>query len=286
MRNATPSSSAHSAQMALVARLQDLMVDKGLSARELSKRAGWHETKTSRIINGRQLPDRDDIVAWCRTCEASPEVRDQLTAQLQSVDSMWLDWRRAERHGMYKLNREVRELYERTKQFRIYSPSMIPGPIQTAEYVRALLTSLRERRGVVVDDIELTVSERMARQHIVYEGAHRFAIVLEEAALRMQIGGPHALAGALRHLLAIQTLPSMVLGVIPTTADRTAYWPVEAFYMFDKDQVSVELVSGYLTVTEPSEIQMYENGFIQLADAAVYGARARALIEQVLAAVE
>jgi len=262
------------------------MADKGFSARELSKRAVWNEGKTSKILNGRQRPSREDVISWCKACETPPEVRDQLIAQLQSVDSLWLDWRRAERHGMYKLNREVRELYERTGLFRIYSPSMIPGPIQTAEYVRALLTSLRERRGVAVDDIELTVSERMARQHIVYEGAHRFSIVLEESALHMQIGGPHALAGALRHLLAIQTLPSMALGVVPMAANRTVYWPVEAFYMFDREQVSVELVSGYLTVTAPSEVQMYEAGFAQLADAAVYGAEARALIEQALAVVE
>ncbi|WP_211244534.1 helix-turn-helix domain-containing protein [Actinospica robiniae] len=282
----TSSSSAHAAQMALVDHLQELMADKGLSARQLSTRAGWHEAKTSKILNGRQRPTREDVVSWCNACEAPPEVLDRLTAQLQSVDSMWLDWRRAERHGMYKLNREVRELYERTRQFRIYSPSMIPGPVQTAEYVRALLSSLRERRGVAIDDIERTVAERMARQHIVYEGGHRFSILLEEASLRMQIGGPHVLAGALRHLLAIQSTPSMALGVIPLGADRTAYWPVEAFFIFDQSQVSVELVSGYLTVTAPAEIQMYEDGFARLAEAAVYGARARALIERALSVLE
>lgn len=282
----TSSSSARAAQEALVHHLHELMVDKGLSARQLSEGAGWHEGKTSKILHNKQRPTREDIVKWCDACEAPSEIRDQLIAQLQSVDSMWLDWRRAERHGMYKLNREVRELYERTRQFRFYAPSMIPAPVQTAEYVRALLASLRERRGVKIDDIERTVAERMARQHVVYEGDHRFSILLEESALHMQIGGPRVLAGALRHLLAVQSLPPIALGVLPSGADRTAYWPVEAFFLFDQAQVSVELISGYLTITTPSEIQMYEDGFARLAESAVYGARARVLIERALAVVE
>ena len=262
------------------------MAGRGLSARQLSVLAGWHEAKTSRILNGRQRPSREDVLAWCTACGASGEVGDRLCAQLESVDSMWLDWRAAERHGMYRLNREVRDLYERTRQFRIYAPCMVPGPVQTADYVRALLGSLRERRAVAVDDVEVTVAERMARQHVVYEGDHTFAIVLEEAALHLRIGGPQVLAGALRHLLAIQSLPSMALGVIPMTADRTAYWPVEMFFMFDRAQVSVELVSGYLTVTQDAEVRMYEEGFARLAQAAVYGEHARTLIVRALSALE
>ncbi|HEV2637253.1 MAG TPA: DUF5753 domain-containing protein [Actinocrinis sp.] len=209
-----------------------------------------------------------------------------MVAQLHSVDSMWLDWRRTERHGLLKLNLDVRDLYERTKQFRIYSSVMIPGPVQTAEYVRAVLTALRTRRGVVVDDVEAAVAERMARQHIVYEGGHRFCIVLEESALRMQIGGPHVLAGQLRHLLAVQTLPSMALGIVPANVDRSLQWPVEMFFMFDRTQVSVELVSGFLNIAADHEIAMYERNFTELAETAVFGPAARTIIERALAEVE
>ncbi|GGP75702.1 hypothetical protein GCM10010214_58710 [Streptomyces abikoensis] len=37
-------------------------------------------------------------------------------------------------------------------------------------------------------------------------------------------------------------------------------------------------MSGYLTVTQPSEVAMYADTFAELADTAVYGAQARALI--------
>jgi transcriptional regulator with XRE-family HTH domain len=250
------SSSAQAARMALASRLKDLMADRGLSARDLSTAAGWHESKTSRLLNGGQQPSRDDLRKWTEVCGAA-ETLPELVSQLQSVDTMWLDWRRAERNGLLKINAGVRDLFERTRIFRFYSSAMIPSPVQTAEYVRALLAGVRTRRNLAVDDIEVTIAERMARQHIVYEGDHRFCIVLEESALKTQIGGPRVLAGQLRHLLAIQSLPSMALGVIPASADRSNHWPVEPFFMYDKAQVSVELVSGHLTVTAAQEIDLY-----------------------------
>ncbi|MEU3532801.1 hypothetical protein AB0E70_14575 [Streptomyces murinus] len=39
------------------------------------------------------------------------------------------------------------------------------------------------------------------------------------------------------------------------------------------------LVSGYLTITQPSEVDLYADTFAELAELAVYGAKARALIE-------
>lgn len=40
----------------------------------------------------------------------------------------------------------------------------------------------------------------------------------------------------------------------------------------------MELVSGYLTITQPSEIKLYAETFSDLAELAVYGAAARELI--------
>lgn len=41
--------------------------------------------------------------------------------------------------------------------------------------------------------------------------------------------------------------------------------------MFDDAQVSVELVSGFLQLTQPSEIAQYAQTFALLARSAVYG---------------
>jgi hypothetical protein len=55
--------------------------------------------------------------------------------------------------------------------------------------------------------------------------------------------------------------------------------------MFDEDQVAVELVSGYLTVTHPHEVAMYGRTFADLAALAVHGAAARTLITEAVTAL-
>ncbi|TCO38148.1 helix-turn-helix protein [Kribbella antiqua] len=275
-------SSAQSARQALAGRLQEIRLDAGLSARALSTAAGWHEAKTSRIEHAKQQPSEADLRAWCCVCSAEKLIP-ELIAELRAVNSMWLDWRRAERNGLKHLNVSVRDIYERTRQFRSYCQSMIPGLLQTPEYTTAVLASLRERRQVQVDDVASAVAERMDRQHVLYEGDHRFAFVLELAALRYQVGGPEVLTGQLRHLLDVMQLASVSLGIIPTSVDRTPRWPVEDFYIFDNKQANVELVSGFLTITHPREIAMYAESFAALSKLAVYGSRARRLITAALA---
>jgi hypothetical protein len=86
------------------------------------------------------------------------------------------------------------------------------------------------------------------------------------------------MAAQLGHLLVASALPSVSIGVIPTRPDRDTAWPVEGFWIFDDEQVAVELVSGHLTVTQPREVAMYVQAFVELASLAVYGSAARRLI--------
>ncbi|MFD9946473.1 helix-turn-helix domain-containing protein [Nonomuraea sp. NPDC059023] len=158
----SPSSSAQSARKALADQLRQIRLDAGLTARALAA-AGWHEAKTSRIEHTKQAPSEADIKVWVRVCDVAGHEA-ELIAALRAVELMWLDWRRAERSGLKHLNAAVRELYENTKRFRIYSSVMVPGPVQTAEYVTAVLTAIRQRRGISVDD----VAEYGKRHRAVY----------------------------------------------------------------------------------------------------------------------
>jgi hypothetical protein len=122
----------------------------------------------------------------------------------------------------------------------------------------------------------------MDRQHVLYEGRHTFAFLLEEAVLRAGIGGREVMREQLRHLLTVGFLPTVSLGIVPMQPDRSAMRPVEDFWIFDTAQVAVELVSGYLTITQPREIDMYVQAFQELGALAVYGENARALIRDAI----
>ncbi len=254
--------------------------------RQLSASAGWHEAKTSRIEHAKKVPSARDVRVWCDTCGQS-DLAEELIAAVRAVNSAWLDWRRAERTGLKHLNVQVRELYERTKVLRVYSPTFIPGPVQTEDTIRAILTSVRLRRRVAVDDVDAAVAERVDRQESLLRGSHRFLILLEEAALAMQIGGPRVQAGQLRRLLEVQHLPAVSLGIIPAGIDRSELqWGVEMFFLFDHFQVSVELVSGFLNVTAPPEIGMYADTFAGLSDLASFGDTATGMINEALRRID
>ncbi|MFG3049847.1 DUF5753 domain-containing protein [Kitasatospora sp. NPDC048239] len=179
-----------------------------------------------------------------------------------------------ERSGLKHAQESVVPLWERSRRYRFYSPCLIPGPIQTPAYIRALLTAIRDRRGLA-DDLEAAVQIRIDNQQVLHAGHRRFAIVLEEGALRYRIGGAETMADQLGYLLAVASLPSVSLGVIPLDADRSALRPTEGFFMFDDDQVNVELVSAHLTITQPYEIGTYAEAFAELSGIAVYGPAAR-----------
>lgn len=106
--------------------------------------------------------------------------------------------------------------WERTRHFRVYSSKIIPGPLQTRAYITAILSALMRRRGLR-DDVEEAVQVRVDKQHVIHEGDHRFAVVLEESVLRAPIGGADVMAGQLGHLLTVSALPSISLGIIPST---------------------------------------------------------------------
>ncbi|MFJ3220309.1 helix-turn-helix domain-containing protein [Kitasatospora sp. NPDC086801] len=272
---ASPSSSAQQARHVLANRLAELCRDAGLTGLGIARLCGWHPSKSSRIINARTPPSANDIRAWCQACGAEDQAED-LIASLRTVEDMWIGWRRMERSGLKRAQEARLPLYQRTRRFRSYSSWLVPGLIQTRGYTESVLRAVQRRR-VEVDDVAEAVTARMERQAVLYEGGRRFAFLMEESVLRNGLGGADVLIEQLGHLLTVGSLPSVSLGIVPDRPGRTRM-PVEGFWIFDAAQVNVELVSGYLTITQPSEVATYADTFAELADMAVYGPDSRTLI--------
>ncbi len=264
-----PSSSAQQARQILADRLRELRRDAGLTAKELAARAGWERTKVSKIEHATRPPSAEDIRRWCRESGAEIEVPD-LIASLRAAEGQWVEWQRMERSGLRRAQEARLPLYERTRQFRAYSCWTVPGLIQTQDYTRAVLRAYQQRRGLR-DDVEAAVAARMKRQGILRRGGRTAAFLIEESVLRNGFGGPDVMRAQLAHLAEVTTWPAVSLGVIPASPDRGMTGPAEDFWIFDNDQVNVELISGYLTVTQPREIALYAQVFARLAEVAVYG---------------
>ncbi|MFE4665433.1 Scr1 family TA system antitoxin-like transcriptional regulator [Streptomyces sp. NPDC056716] len=118
----------------------------------------------------------------------------------------------------------------------------------------------------------------MERQCVLHDAPRTFSFLIEESVLSHGFGDAEAQTEQLERLLTVGALPHIGVGIVPTRLGRSRM-PVEGFWIFDRAQVNVELVSGHLTLT-PSEVAMYADTFSALAEMAVYGARARALIRR------
>ncbi|MFI6644330.1 helix-turn-helix domain-containing protein [Streptomyces sp. NPDC050504] len=278
----SPSSSAQAAREALAARLRDLRLDAGLSGRGLAAGAGWSAAKSSRIENAKTPPSDADIRAWCVACGAEDQSADLIAAN-RSADSMYVEWRRKQRTGLRRLQESAVPLFERTRHFRVYCSNVVPGLIQTDGYARALLTAITEFRRIP-NDVDQAVEARMVRSHVIRDGDHRFALIIEEDVLYYGFGDAEVMAGQLGHLLAVMSLPSVSLGIIPRTAPRRM-WPIETFMVFDDERAAVELLSADVTITAPSEVALYVRAFGDLAEMAFYGGRARALVTGAIASL-
>jgi hypothetical protein len=280
----SPSSSAQGAREALAVRLQHLRKDAGLTGKELSARCGWHPAKTTRLQKGEAPPSDADIRTWCTACGADDQA-DDLIATARAVDSMYLEWRRLHRTGMRKVQDDWYELHERTRICRAYLsnraagllPDTRPSPPPSMEQITAF-------QGTP-NDVSEAVAARVARSRFLYEGGHRFVVLMEESVLRFRTAGPDAMRGQLRHLLAVMPLASVSLGIIPFTAQRTV-WPLEAFYLHDDVQAVVETLTAEINVTQPRELADYAKAFTELSKMAVYGDAARALIQDAIDALE
>ncbi|MET9365191.1 helix-turn-helix transcriptional regulator [Streptomyces sp. NPDC006632] len=281
--SASPSTSAQAAREAIAARLGSLRKDAELTGHELALRCGWSPAKSSRIERAKTPASAADIRAWCTACGAEEQAADLVAANHQA-DQMYVHWQKLHRHGMRRAQEEVVPLYERTRLFRVYSSNVVPGMLQTGAYAAALLSTIATFQGTPDDSPEAAAS-RIERSHVLREGGHRFALLMEETVLRCRIGTADTMAGQLGYLLAVMALPNVSLGVIPFAAQRRV-WPLESFYLFDGKRASVELLTAAVNVSAPSEIGIYAKAFSQLADMAVYGSDARALVTEAISSLK
>ena len=262
------------ARQALGVRLREIRRDARLTERALAASCAFHFTKVSKLEHGKQNPS-DDLEKWCRACHAEDQLVD-LMASVRAIESMYLEWRRSLRFGMKHNQQSRNALHERTKLLRGYEPGLVPGLFQTAEYAATVLARAIEFNEVP-NDLDDAVAARLDRQRLLYAGDRRFMVVLEEQALKTRVGSVETMRGQLDRLLTVMSLHRVSVGIIPAMGERTI-WTSAGFWIFDQGTVRVETPSAELTITQRSEIAVYEKRFARLQQSAVYGPDARALI--------
>jgi transcriptional regulator with XRE-family HTH domain len=271
--------SVHQARQALGLRLRELRRQSGLTGRQLAGQLGWPPSKISKLENGRQTPTDGDLQAWA-TATGAEKVVEELAASLRTLESQHAEWRRQLRSGLRGHQVELGRLDEKTKLFRAFESTFVPGLLQTAEYARARFTqSIRVLK--VPDDVDEAVRARLQRQEILYRPDKRFHFLLTEAVLWYRLCPVEAMLAQLDRLVALSAMRNVRLGVIPFEAPY-AVAPTHGFWLLDEELVIVETFSAELNLAQPPEIALYSAIFDRLAAIASYGRDARAVITRVI----
>ncbi|WP_405937493.1 helix-turn-helix domain-containing protein [Streptomyces sp. NBC_00726] len=265
-------------------RLREVRLGAGLQSAELARRVGWSASKCSRIESGmRTSTTPDDVAKYLGGCGAEDRF-DEICGFLREAQERFREWSDVERLGLNSAQQSIAPLWESTRQFRAYSSWVIPGPLQTREYSRIILDSLRERRGLL-DDVDLAATRREHVQKYLSDRSKSFDLIVEESVLRRGFGDPQASINQLLHLLEVMQTRKVQFGIIPARRDvydRSTVWPAEDFWIFDDSRVKLELVSSTVDLTTRYDLKQYGKVFTLLQAQATYGTQAAEIVKAVL----
>jgi len=239
--------SVDEARKALGKRLRELRQQARLNGKQLAESLSWPPSKISKLELGRQTPTDDDIRSWTRATNAEAETENLLTS-LHTLEIQHAEWKRLTKTGLRSHQKELIEQDEKTRLYRVFESTFIPGLLQTPEYARA-----RFAQAVTVhkapNDVNEAVQARMQRQEMLYRPDKRFHFVLTEAALRYRLCPIDTMLAQLDRLVSLSNLRNIRLGVIsfktPYVAD-----PRHGFWLLDDDRVRVETFSAELNLRQ------------------------------------
>ncbi|GHH38179.1 helix-turn-helix domain-containing protein [Streptomyces candidus] len=271
------------ARNALGVRLRELRTEGGLTVRGLAAECGWAPSKVSKLENGKQTAKPVDLDAWARGV-GRPELAVELKGRLAGLESTYRSWRRQLAGGHRAVQDALGAQHERTRVFRGFSASVIPGVFQTSEYARSVLGRYAQLHGAV-RDIEAGVSSRVRRQEGLYAQDKRYHVLIGEAALHARVCSPGILADQLDRLMSVNGLSTVRLGIIPLTADvRVASG--DDFWIHDDRLVIAESWHAEMWLDSAEDIALYRKVWDALAAAAVDGRAAHHIIARTGAGLE
>ncbi|MFI9391917.1 helix-turn-helix domain-containing protein [Streptomyces bauhiniae] len=262
-------------------KLRALRTSRDLTGKALATLCDWHPSKVSRIENGKIAASADDIKTWATAC-GQPEEAPELLVALETIATMHVEWRELEKNGLAKAQEVVIPLWEDTKRYKAYALSYIPGPFQTEDYTRAVLSGIRTRRGLSDEDFDTAVAIRAAKQKYLRSG--KFRILLEEDVLYTRYAERSVMLNQLTRLIQVADYSSVSLGIIPRDADRGPAHKAHDFWIFDDKTVQVEIVSAFLTLKQQHEVKRYLDDFQHLSDLATAHGSAVPLLAKAITA--
>ncbi|WP_414168002.1 helix-turn-helix domain-containing protein [Streptoverticillium reticulum] len=260
----------------LGAALRALRQASGLEAKTVARGAVMSRSKLSKIETGNVAPSVVDVAQILTAIGVSEEVKAEYMAAARAAATEATAWRLYRRLGYHRKQQQVQALESKTTLLRLFQPSLVPGLLQTPEYVRAVWA----RKELTEEQLAQVVGARLARQSVLYDTSKSFRFIITEPVLRWRIVAPLVMVGQLDRLISVSRLPNSDIRVVPLSAEQNDF-PAHSFSIKDERLVTVETVHAELVVTDPRDIELYVRKFTGFGEVAVSGDDARTLIARI-----
>ncbi|MBN9753991.1 putative DNA-binding protein [Pseudonocardia sp. Ae406_Ps2] len=273
----------HPQHQRLAARLKELRQAAGLSAAALGQPFGWSQSKTSKMENGTSALVIADIHQWLDRVQASDDERTEVLALARETGTRVRPWRDADRPDAATQQDARGRRDTETSGIGVFQSEVVPGLLQTPEYARRL----REVHTLLpADEIPAAVLALMNRQTVLFDETKQFDLVITETALRWRPGSVALSLAQLDRIATLAGLPNVRIGVLSReTQERTAARPLHSFvvlrYADAPSTVEIETLTAEQEVTEPADVELYEQFLAEQQGLAEHGPALLALLDRI-----
>ena len=151
---------------------------------------------------------------------------------------------------------------------KLYEPLLVPGPLQTEGYMRAILET---HPGVTPELVDERTAGRLARQGVLKrESPPRVWVILDQYVLKREIGSRKTMADQILRLIEVARRPNVTIQVI---TDTTHCGLSGAFYLAETKSgqrvAYLETSADGSTTEEPDTVLDQETRFATLMTVAL-----------------
>ncbi|AGL17692.1 helix-turn-helix transcriptional regulator [Actinoplanes sp. N902-109] len=257
----------------------------GLTQENVSRHFEWHAAKVTRIETARVAVTprdvRDLLTLYGVDDEQYREALLEL-ARSSKQKTWWTDYRDIMRPGNYV------GLEAEASSLRAWEPIIVPGLLQTEEYIRALMRTGRAWDPPALMDRRVAL--RLKRQSRL-TGANplQLSAIIDESVVRRSVGGDDVMDDQLRHLIEMAKLPNVTLQILPFDAGEHQFLGGSAALLEFRetthlDVVYLEGLAGDLYEEQHSEVARYRAEFERLSTRALDTRMTLKMIESLLRA--
>lgn len=191
--------------------LRDAREAANLGVRELARTLEIQHANISRWETAERLPRPEDVAMLLTAVGVNGPARERLINLAHAATEP--NWVTTGVPGGSEALSALMEFEKTSKLITEWSPTVIPGLVQTGDYARAIM----EDTGVSPKQIDARTMLRRSRSDVLTgRNPITFHALIGQEAFRQVIGGPDVIADQLRQLLRFAEQPTITLQMVPT----------------------------------------------------------------------